>query len=141
MDSEHYAGDLTPAEAWRLLTADSSSVLIDVRTPAEWTYVGVPDVSSLGKTIIFIPWVNFPTMDINSEFAQQMIQKDIQAADSLLFICRSGVRSKAAAIEMTVNGFENCFNIKDGFEGDLDVHRHRSCIAGWKNSGLPWVQS
>lgn len=141
MSENTYAGDITETEAWRRLSEDPSAVLIDVRTPAEWAYVGIPDTSSLGKKVIFIPWLHFPTMELNAQFAEQLEQTGVAADQQLFFICRSGVRSKAAAQEMTRRGFSSCFNLLDGFEGNLDSHRHRGSIGGWKAAGLPWVQS
>lgn len=141
MSEGTYAGDISENEAWRRLAEDSSAVLIDVRTPAEWAYVGVPDVSSLGKKVVFVPWLHFPSMELNARFAEQLEQIGIAKGQSLYFICRSGVRSKAAAQEMTRLGFSSCFNLQDGFEGNLDANRHRGSIGGWKAAGLPWVQS
>ncbi len=141
MSESTYAGDITETEAWRRLSEDPSAVLIDVRTPAEWAYVGIPDTRGLGKKVIFIPWLHFPTMELNAQFAEQLEQTGVAADQQLFFICRSGVRSKAAAQEMTRRGFSSCFNLLDGFEGNLDSHRHRGSIGGWKAAGLPWVQS
>ena len=141
MASDTYAGDVTETEAWRLLSEDPSSLLVDVRTPAEWAYVGVPDISEMGKKVIFVPWVHFPTMEINPQFADQLMQSGAEKSNTLLFICRSGVRSRAAAIEMTQHGFSTCFNVQEGFEGNLDSNRHRGNTGGWKVSGLPWIQN
>lgn len=135
-----YAGDLTPAEAWERLKSDPKAKLVDVRTQAEWVYVGVPDLSPTGKQPILVQWQTFPAMARNEVFADQLKGQGVAADDTLLFLCRSGVRSKAAAELMTQLGFPNSYNISDGFEGPLDGSRHRGGAAGWKASGLPWAQ-
>ncbi|HLO77497.1 MAG TPA: rhodanese-like domain-containing protein [Magnetospirillum sp.] len=135
-----YAGDITPTEAWERLKSDPNAKLVDVRTQAEWVYVGVPDLAPLGKQPILVQWQTFPAMSRNDAFAEQLKGQGIAPGDTLLFICRSGVRSKAAAELMTELGFGSSFNVSDGFEGPLDGVRHRGGSAGWKASGLPWVQ-
>lgn len=136
-----YAGDLTPAEAWRRLTEDPAARLVDVRTQAEWTYVGIPDLSSLGKQPLLVAWQVFPTMAQNPAFPSQLQAQGVGPADTLLFLCRSGVRSQAAAAAMTALGYPRCYNVADGFEGPPDDARHRGRRAGWKVAGLPWVQA
>lgn len=135
-----YAGDLTPAQAWERLQSEPNAKLIDVRTQAEWVYVGVPDLSPVGKQPILVQWQTFPAMARNEAFADQLKAQGIAPGDTLLFLCRSGVRSKAAAELMTQLGFGASYNIADGFEGPLDGSRHRGAAAGWKASGLPWAQ-
>ena len=135
-----YAGEISPANAWQQLTEDPRARLIDVRTQAEWMYVGVPDLNPLGRQPLLISWLVFPSMSPNEAFAQQVAAQGVAKGDTLLFLCRSGVRSLAAAELMTELGFERCYNITDGFEGPLDGNRHRGAAAGWKASGLPWVQ-
>jgi rhodanese-related sulfurtransferase len=141
MSQPSYAGDLSPQQAWEILADDPRSVLIDVRTPSEWAYVGVPDLSSLGKAPMFVPWALFPTMAINPEFAGQVASQMADPAAPLVFLCRSGARSRAAAITMTRHGYATCYNVASGFEGDLDGHRHRGTVGGWKVVGLPWAQT
>lgn len=136
-----YAGDIAPTEAWRILQEEPRSMLIDVRTPAEWNYVGVPDLSALGKKPLFVPWLHFPSMELNTAFAAHVESAGLDPAAPVLFLCRSGVRSKAAAIAMTARGFKSCYNIASGFEGDVDRQRHRGSVGGWKAEGLAWVQS
>lgn len=135
-----YAGDLSPAQAWERLQSDPKAKLVDVRTQAEWVYVGVPDLAPVGKQPILVQWQTFPAMARNDAFADQLKAQGIAPDDTLLFLCRSGVRSKAAAELMTQLGFGASYNILDGFEGPLDAGRHRGGGAGWKASGLPWVQ-
>ncbi|MBI5164192.1 MAG: rhodanese-like domain-containing protein [Magnetospirillum sp.] len=135
-----YAGEITPAEAWRILTEVPAARLIDVRTQAEWVYVGVPDLAPLGKEVALVSWQLFPAMTVNAGFAAQLSGVAGDRAAPLLFLCRSGVRSKAAAELMTSLGYGRCYNVTDGFEGPHDDTRHRGGKAGWKASGLPWVQ-
>jgi rhodanese-related sulfurtransferase len=136
-----YAGDIDPLAAWQLLRDHPDAELIDVRTAAEWAYVGVPDLSSLGKRPIFVSWLFFPTMSLNEQFVEQVMSAGVRSDAPLIFICRSGVRSRAAAIRMTEAGFPSCYNIGSGFEGDPDPDRHRGRLNGWKVEGLPWVQT
>ena len=140
MNASAYAGDLSPSDAWKLLADDRAATLIDVRTPAEWNYVGVPDLSSVGKQPLFVPWVFFPSMERNQNFVEHLENVGLDRGAPLLFICRSGARSRSAAIAMTARGFKSCYNVASGFEGDADKTRHRGTVSGWKVEGLPWVQ-
>lgn len=135
-----YAGDITPRDAWDQLTSNPNAKLVDVRTQAEWVYVGVPDLSPLGKQPILVQWQTFPAMAHNESFAEQLRGQGVVPGDTVLFLCRSGVRSRAAAELMTQLGFTAAYNVSDGFEGPLDDGRHRGHAAGWKAAGLPWVQ-
>ena len=135
-----YAGDISPRQAWDILTAEPGSMLIDVRTPAEWNYVGIPDLGGLGKKPLFVPWLFFPSMEVNPQFAEHLESARLDRDKALLFICRSGARSRAAAIAMTARGYTRCYNIASGFEGDPDHTRHRGTVNGWKVDGLPWIQ-
>ena len=123
-----------------MLDDDPSAALIDVRTPAEWNYVGVPDLSSVGKQPLFVPWLFFPSMEVNQNFAEHLENAGLDREAPLLFICRSGARSRSAAIAMTARGFKSCYNVASGFEGNADSMRHRGTVSGWKVEGLPWVQ-
>jgi rhodanese-related sulfurtransferase len=135
-----YAGDITPKQAWDLLSTDERAVLIDVRTPAEWTYVGIPDLAPLGRKPVFVPWMFFPSMEVNPDFATQLESVGLDQTVPLIFICRSGARSRSAAVAMTARGYSRCYNVGPGFEGDPDPSRHRGTVSGWKVDGLPWVQ-
>ena len=135
-----YAGDRSPQKAWDLLCAESKATLIDVRTKAEWIYVGVPDLSSLNKEVIKLDWKQFPSMTVNPRFVSELRTQGLGAQQALLFLCRSGARSKEAAIAMTRAGFHRCYNISEGFEGDRDSAKHRGTLGGWKQRGLPWIQ-
>lgn len=140
-----YAGDITPKEALALLQGDPKAQLVDVRSAAEWTFVGVPDLSSLQRKPIFVEWQVYPGMGRNAEFDQTVAERlkaeGVASSTPITFLCRSGARSKAAAIAMTALGFSKCFNVAGGFEGDVDAERHRGGTNGWKADGLPWVQS
>ena len=138
----NYAGNLTPIETWKRLKDDPDAILIDVRTPEEWTYVGVPDLSALGRECLFVPWQFFPRNIINPNFVPQVLEtaKPKSKDTQILLICRSGVRSAYAAHALTEKGYSNCFNVQFGFEGDPDSNKHRGTVNGWKVAGLPWVQ-
>ncbi|BBY80592.1 rhodanese-like domain-containing protein [Mycolicibacterium pulveris] len=135
-----YAGDITPEEAWTLLTDVPEAVLVDCRTEAEWRFVGVPDLATLGRDVVFIEW-NRTDGTTNEAFVDDLVAK-VGAAPNrpVVFLCRSGNRSIAAAKAATAAGIAPSYNILDGFEGDLDQHRHRGG-SGWKAVGLPWRQS
>jgi rhodanese-related sulfurtransferase len=135
-----YAGDVSPSDAWQLLSENKDAVLVDVRTTAEWNYVGVPDLSQLGKQPVLLEWQVYPTMQVNADFVAALSKNGIGGERPVLFLCRSGVRSKAAAQAMTQAGATRCYNISDGFEGPMDKAGHRGAVAGWKQSGLPWQQ-
>jgi rhodanese-related sulfurtransferase len=140
--SDDYAGDISAAEAWALLEKDPKARLVDVRTTAEWNYVGVPDLSSVGHEAVLVEWQAFPTMRVNPAFVAEAEQAAAAAKDApVMFLCRSGVRSRAAAIAMTAAGYSRAYNIAGGFEGDPDGERHRGTKNGWKASGLPWKQT
>ncbi len=142
---EDYAGDVTVEEAWRVLLEDKDAVLIDVRTNAEWSFVGVPDTSALGKDLMCIEWQSFPTMNVNEDFAATVAtaikETGGSKATNVFFLCRSGVRSRSAAVALTAAGYQAAHNVAGGFEGGLDEERHRGRANGWKAAGLPWRQS
>jgi rhodanese-related sulfurtransferase len=138
--SQGYAGDLDPADAWALLEGEESAELIDVRTDAEWVFVGRPDLSALGKQVRFVPWQFFPTGQQNPDFVRQIEALELSKEQPLLFICRSGQRSAVAAKAMTAAGYGPCYNVAEGLEGDCDAEGHRGGTGGWKVAGLAWVQ-
>jgi rhodanese-related sulfurtransferase len=143
--SQHYAGDITPTEAWAFLARDPAARLVDVRTAAEWSFVGLPDLGELGCRPDLVEWQFFPDQRLNADFIRALTEKldpDTATRDTpLLFLCRSGGRSRAAAVAMTEAGFCRAFNIAGGFEGDPDANGHRGTTNGWKAAGLPWRQS
>ncbi len=135
-----YAGDITSQEAWRILQGNDKAVLVDVRTQPEWTFVGLPDLSELGQRPLCIEWQGYPDMAINDGFAAAVERASVGKDSTVLLLCRSGARSRNAAIVLTEAGFAQCFNVADGFEGPLDADGHRGTQVGWKASGLPWRQ-
>jgi len=138
--SGQYKGDMTVQQAWDLLQSDARTVLVDVRTQPEWMFVGVPSLAGIGKNVVRSCWQVFPSMQVNESFVEEVAQQGVQAEDSILMLCRSGVRSMSSAAAMTAAGYENCYNILGGFEGPHDDQRHRGQVDGWKAAGLPWEQ-
>ncbi|CAN5687127.1 rhodanese-like domain-containing protein [soil metagenome] len=136
-----YAGDVAPKTAWKILSENKDAVLIDVRTRAEWNYVGLPDLDSLAKKAALIEWQVFPSMQPNPEFVGALSGALADKETPLLFLCRSGARSAAAAKAMTAAGYSTCLNVADGFEGPLDAQAKRGAAGGWKATGLPWRQT
>ena len=132
--------NVAPREVWSALLADPASQLVDLRTDAEWNFVGLPDLSAAGKTPALIPWQIFPTMQVNTGFTDQLKQAGFTPDNKIYFLCRSGVRSLAAANAAVAAGFPHAFNIADGFEGPPDGQGHRGTVAGWKADALPWRQ-
>jgi rhodanese-related sulfurtransferase len=135
-----YAGDLSPAEAYELLSNDPAAILVDVRTTAEWQYVGKPDLSALGREVVLAEWVTFPDGAPNPDFLETVAEVADKEAP-VVFLCRSGVRSVAAANALTEAGYAKAYNVTEGFEGPPDGSGHRGTGAGWKVRGLPWRQS
>jgi rhodanese-related sulfurtransferase len=135
-----YAGDISATEAWNRLKNDPQAQLLDVRTVAEWNFVGLPDLSGLGRRVHCVEWQSFPSGGRNSGFVTEASQALADPKAQVMVICRSGARSRAAAIALTQAGFAQAFNIAGGFEGDADEEGHRGHVDGWKASDLPWRQ-
>jgi rhodanese-related sulfurtransferase len=138
--SDEYAGDISVEEAWQRLTSDPRTRLVDVRTMAEWNFVGLPDLSGLGRQVHCIEWQGFPTGACNPGFVTEASRALDDKDAPVLLLCRSGGRSRAAAIALTAAGFRQAFNIAGGFEGDTDAEGHRGTRNGWKAANLPWRQ-
>ncbi|ONM49512.1 rhodanese-like domain-containing protein [Nocardia donostiensis] len=136
-----YAGDISPRQAWEILTDHPKAVLVDVRTEAEWRFVGVPDTGPIDRQTVLVEWVD-STGTLNDQFLQQLTSvldgRDQEAP--VVFLCRSGQRSAHAAHAATAAGIAPSYNVLDGFEGPLDGSGHRGG-AGWRADGLPWRQS
>lgn len=129
-----YAGAFTPADAFELTQLSADAKIIDVRTRAERDWVGrIPGA-------IEIEWLGYPDMQPNPHFLSEL-QHALTTDSMLLFICRSGARSSAAAKAASAAGFAACYNILEGFEGDKDADTHRNQINGWRFADLPWYQS
>ncbi|PTX57592.1 rhodanese-related sulfurtransferase [Litoreibacter ponti] len=139
--------ELLPAHTWDRLEKDPNAVLIDVRTKAEWSFVGKPDLSSLNRSVITIEWCEYPDMSVNPRFVEEVKEAlDGSHPSAIFFICRSGARSMNAARAVSASsgdlpGTPDLFNVAEGFEGDLDSQERRGGLNGWKAQGLPWRQS
>jgi rhodanese-related sulfurtransferase len=129
-----YDGALSPAEAHRLMQDHPKAVLVDVRSRAEWDFVGrVPGA-------VEVEWKTYPGMRPNEQFLQQLAERVPKDAVAM-FICRSGARSHETATVAKRAGFASTFNVVEGFEGDRDPEGHRNTVGGWRAAGLPWMQS
>ena len=137
--AEGYAGDVTPTDAWAVLRDDPEAVLVDCRTRPEWIYVGHPDLSELGKEPLLIEWETYPEGHADPEFVDHLAGRGVPRHVPVFFLCRSGVRSIAAARAATEAAYEAAYNVTDGFEGPVGPGRIRD-VAGWKQEGLPWLQ-
>ncbi|WP_435627828.1 rhodanese-like domain-containing protein [Candidatus Ferrigenium straubiae] len=129
-----YEGALYPDEAHEVLQSAPGAKLVDVRTRAELDWVGrIPGAAE-------IEWVTYPGMKPNPNFVAQLEQQ-VDKEALVLFICRSGMRSNAAAAAATKAGYGDCYNVLEGFEGEKDGDEHRNALGGWRVAGLPWEQS
>lgn len=128
-----YQGELTPREAFDLLQTAPGAKLVDVRTRAEWDWVGrIPGA-------VEIEWNQYPGGVRNPNFVAEL-KRQVDPESLVMFVCRSGVRSIAAATVASEHGYNNCYNVLEGFEGDKDASGHRNTIGGWRRAGLPWHQ-
>ncbi len=132
--------NVAPQKAWDALLNDRQAQLVDVRTDAEWGYVGLPDLAAAGKQAVLISWQTYPSMQLNTGFVDQLHAAGFTPEHHIYFLCRSGVRSLAAAEAAIAAGFPHAINVADGFEGNPDADGHRGVLAGWKAAGLPWRQ-
>lgn len=140
-----YAGDVSVRAAWDSLAQQPEATLVDVRSKAEWIFVGIPVLSAVGKAPLLVEWNDFASGQLVPDFigrlTQALAEQNVGKDAPLFFLCRSGNRSRSAAIAATNVGYAQCFNLEHGFEGNLDSARHRGTAAGWKAEGLPWEQS
>jgi rhodanese-related sulfurtransferase len=132
--------NVPPGRVWEALQKDPKAQLVDVRTDAEWNFVGLPDLSAAGKQVVPIQWQIYPTMARNAAFAKQLEEAGFTPEHHIYFICRSGQRSFTAAEAAQAAGFPHVYNVADGFEGAVDAAGHRGMATGWKAMGLPWRQ-
>lgn len=128
-----YEGALLPAEAHLILQEAPAAKLVDVRTRAEWEWVGFIPGS------VQIEWQTYPGGQANAHF-MDALQQQVDKESLVMFLCRSGARSHAAAATATQSGYLDCYNVLQGFEGDKDVNGHRNTVGGWRAAGLPWKQ-
>ena len=139
-------GEVLPSEAWKVLQEDPDAVLIDVRTRAEWNYVGIPDLGEMTNPFLLVEWQQWPDLKQNPAFVDMVMEQLWGRTPRVLFfLCRSGVRSlqaaEAVAAHLREIGQEGaCVNVLGGFEGDKDELRQRGKKNGWKAAGLPWRQ-
>jgi rhodanese-related sulfurtransferase len=129
-----YRGAVTPAEAYEIWRGVPGATLVDVRTRAEWDYVGrIPGA-------VEIELLTYPGNRPNPDFVHEL-EGRVDKSAPVLFICRSGGRSHNAALLAMQVGYSQAFNVLEGFEGDRDAQGHRNTVGGWRAAGLPWTQS
>ena len=129
-----YEGALLPGEAFEIMQSAPGAKLVDIRTRAEIDWVGkIPGA-------VEVEWATYPGMRLNPHFIAQLEQQ-VEKEALVMFICRSAARSHLAAIAATQAGFNDCYNVLEGFEGDKDSEKHRNTTGGWRKAGLPWEQS
>ena len=130
--------NISPRQTWDALRNEPHARLVDVRTAPEWNHIGVPDLTEAGKEPVLISWQVAPTMQINGAFLDELKKAGLTAEDHIYFLCRSGVRSLAAAAAARAAGFTHVYNIEGGFEGPPDGTGQRGHVAGWQADELPW---
>ena len=138
--ADGYAGDITPEQTWELLTTDPGAVLVDVRTQGEWEQIGVPDTTSTGRPAVFTQWVlgnGTPNPAFLADLEKALDAAGAGEGTKLVFLCRSGQRSVAAARVATAAGLAPSYNVLQGFEGAPGIRGERN-VEGWKVAGLPW---
>lgn len=132
--------NISPRHTWAALQGNPEARLVDVRTDAEWNFVGIPDLSQTARELVLIPWQVYPSMQVNDAFTEQLRRAGVEPKHHVYFLCRSGVRSVAAARAAQMAGYLHVYNVADGFEGQLDGNSRRGSANGWKAEGLPWRQ-
>jgi len=136
----NYAGDLSPQNTWDEVKNNDNCFLVDCRSSAEWSLIGVPNLDSIGKKVVFVEWQIYPTMEKNSKFLQEISESGIDKDSKIIFLCRSGARSRSAAEFLTSHGYKECYNCMEGFEGSHNEFGQRGKQNGWKFADLPWNQ-
>ncbi len=140
--------DVIPSDAYALATSNAGYYILDVRTVAEWQWVGHPGINKAGEGAALTGKV----LNISYEVSKkgQMILndhflKDVQDVFQdtsnvvLITMCRSGSRSKAAATVLEAAGY-NVLNMVTGFEGSADTNGYRT-VNAWKVEGLPYTSA
>ena len=131
-----YAGAVTPEEAYALLQGDTNVKLVDVRTNAERDWIGKVTIPPAQHAAV--EWSTWPGGVPNPAFGDQLEQV-ARRDEVVMFLCRSGVRSRHAARVASERGYADAFDILEGFEGDKDADGHRKSVSGWCKAGLPWM--
>jgi rhodanese-related sulfurtransferase len=134
--------EVTPPQAWKMLQDDPAAVLLDVRSRVEFDYVGHPPGA------VHVPWQEAPEWRVDPGFVAKVRSRLAAVGEgrdpsalTVLTICRSGGRSRAAAQALQDAGFQRAYNVVEGFEGRLDEGKHRGTLDGWRFHGLPWEQT
>ena len=135
-----YKRNLLPKMAIERLQNNPQALFVDVRSKAEYKYVGYPENS------ILIPWIDDPDWEPNPEVFSDLVMQELDGRENLLnteiiLICRSGFRSNEALKCLENKGFTQVSHVASGFEGDLDENDHRGNLNGWRHDGMPWSQS
>ena len=135
-----YKRNLLPKMAIERLQNNPQALFVDVRSKAEYKYVGYPENS------ILIPWIDDPDWEPNPEAFSDAVMQELDGRENLLnteiiLICRSGYRSNDALKCLENKGFTQVSHVASGFEGDLDENDHRGNLNGWRHDGMPWSQS
>ena len=135
-----YKRNLLPKMAIERLQNNPQALFVDVRSKAEYKYVGYPENS------ILIPWIDDPDWEPNPEAFSDLVMQELDGRENLLnteiiLICRSGFRSNEALKCLENKGFTQVSHVASGFEGDLDENDHRGNLNGWRHDGMPWSQS
>lgn len=136
--SAGYAGDVSSKDAFAAIEQNPDAVLVDCRTEMEWETIGVPHLPDLPHAPVFVEWLQLPEGGINPHFLTELQAAGVTPDRHVYFICRSGVRSRDAAILATEFGYTAAYNVSDGFEGPPDAEGRRGTTAGWQADGLPW---
>jgi rhodanese-related sulfurtransferase len=157
--------DIEPEDANDMLAYNPNTYILDVRTPAEWSWVGHPGKDKCGngdfleqptRRVINIPWVVWEYVPQNEEYGEapnkffdEEVVRQFSPGDTIIIMCRSGGKSVSAANELEAPthpackrleelGFYDVYNMLEGFEGGKDEYGYRTLEAGWKNKGLPY---
>jgi len=135
-----YKRNLLPKMAIERLQDNPQALFVDVRSKAEYKYVGFPENS------ILIPWIDDPDWEPNPEAFSDAVMQELDGRENLsdteiILICRSGFRSNEALKCLENKGFTQVSHVASGFEGDLDENDHRGNLNGWRHDGMPWSQS
>ena len=135
MSNQTDVADVSSQDTWTAVCTDDASLVIDVRTDFEWSQVGIPQLSNSNRQLHLISWQLAPDMRLNNAFIDEMAEAGVTKNVPVYFLCRSGVRSRAAAIAATAAGYGPCYNVAEGFEGVAGPTGARQ--GGWQGCGLP----